>query len=74
MTRIEIPVEGMRCEGCARSLQFALQRLEGVHDARADFAAGRVRLSLDRERVSEQQVRETIELCGFRPAERAGAG
>ena len=73
MTRLEIPVEGMHCEGCARTLSIALQRLEGVRDAKADFAGGRVRVSLDPARVSERQVRETIEACGFAPGERAAA-
>jgi copper chaperone CopZ len=73
MTKLEIPVEGMHCEGCASSLQLALQRVEGVRDAKADFPGGRVRLSLDPGQVSEQQVRETIELCGFKPGERAAA-
>ena len=73
MTRLEIPVEGMHCDGCARTISIALQRVEGVRDAKAEFDSGLVRVSLDPQRVSEEQIRETIEACGYRPLAQDGS-
>jgi copper chaperone CopZ len=67
MTRLEIPVAGLHCEGCERALQAALGRLEGVRHAVADHRAQRVRVSFDPERVDERRLRETIEACGCTP-------
>lgn len=39
MPRIEIPVEGMTCEGCERTVQSALGSLGGVRTADADHEA-----------------------------------
>lgn len=73
MTRIEIPVKGMHCDGCARTLSVALERLDGVHGAKVDFAGGRAKVSFDPRRVDEQRLRATIEACGYTPASEQAA-
>ena len=67
MARVEIPVQGMTCGGCERSVQAALSQLEGVSGAEADHTAGRVRISFDAEQVDEQRLRNQIEETGFQP-------
>lgn len=67
MTRTEIKVEGMHCTGCEHAVSSALERLEGVRDARADHEAGRVRVSFDPERVGEEELRRQIEETGYQP-------
>lgn len=67
MSRIEIPVEGMRCEGCERAVRAALTRLDGVRDAKADHRAKRVRISFDPELVDLQQLQAQIEQAGYEP-------
>lgn len=65
--RVEIPVEGMRCESCERTVASALERLEGVGGADADHSARRVRVSFDPDRVAEERLREQIEEAGYEP-------
>lgn len=65
--RLNIPVQGMNCEGCAQALSTALQRMEGVHDAKSDFESARVRVRIDPAQVSEQEVYEVIRACGYEP-------
>ena len=67
MTRIEIPVEGMSCDGCERTIQASLRQLDGVRNAKADHENGRVRVSFDPERVDEPRLRAQIEQAGYRP-------
>jgi copper chaperone CopZ len=65
MARVEIPVEGMHCGGCERTLSTALKRLDGVRDAQADRVAGKVKVSFDEARVREGDLREQIEQVGY---------
>lgn len=67
MSRILIPVQGMRCEGCEHAVQSALLRLEGVRDAKADRNADRVRVSFDPERIDEPRLRAEIAKLGYQP-------
>lgn len=68
MTKLEIPVRGMHCDGCERTLQLALTRIEGVLEAKPDRRAERVTVHYDPERVSEATLHEHIDLCGFEVA------
>lgn len=68
MTKIEIPVKGMHCEGCERTLALALTRLDGVREARPDRVAERVIVHYDPEQVSVETLQEQIDLCGFEVA------
>ncbi len=67
MSRVEIPVEGMSCGGCERTVATALQGLEGVTDVQADHRADRVRVSFDPAQVDEQRLRAQIEEAGYHP-------
>jgi copper chaperone CopZ len=42
MTRLELPVRGLHCSGCERSLEAAVRRLDGVVSAKANRAAERL--------------------------------
>lgn len=63
----EIPVGGMYCSACERTLAVALGHLEGVREVDADHRGERVRVGYDPDRVDERRLREQIEGCGFRP-------
>lgn len=67
MARVEIPVQGMTCGGCERSVQAALGQLEGVSGAEADHTTGRVRVSFDSEQIDEERLRTQIEEAGYQP-------
>lgn len=62
---LEVLVEGMTCQGCARRLQSRLAELDGVRSAEVNFEHKRavLRGSVDRSRV-EQAVRQ----AGFEPS------
>jgi copper chaperone CopZ len=72
MRSVVVPVAGLHCEGCTRTLSLALMRLDGVLDARADLAAGQVRVRFDDTVLSEAQVRDRIEAIGFGVAATGG--
>jgi copper chaperone len=74
MSRLQIPVEGMTCSGCERTVTAALSGLAGVQEVSADHRADRVRVSFDSERIDEQRLRAQIEEVGYQPRWRAKHG
>jgi hypothetical protein len=55
----------MDCVGWASSISFTLRQIDGVCDADADAAAGRLMISHDPARASDELLRKTVELCGL---------
>lgn len=62
-----ITVQGFHCTGCADNLGSALNNLDGVIRARADYDVGQVEVRFDPDRVTENDVLEQIRATGFEP-------
>ncbi|KAL6651183.1 hypothetical protein ACP70R_010108 [Stipagrostis hirtigluma subsp. patula] len=58
-------VSGMTCAACAGSVEKAVKRLPGIHDAAVDVLGGRAQVVFYPAFVSEEKIRETIEDVGF---------
>jgi len=58
-------VQGFHCSGCSDNLSAALNNLEGVIRATAQFEGGVVEVRYDSDRVSEQDLRDRISASGF---------
>jgi copper chaperone CopZ len=66
MKLVILSVEGLHCEGCERSLEHALRRLDGVVSASADHVAKRLRVEVVPDRADGQAIRERVADAGFR--------
>lgn len=60
-----LSVTGMSCAGCVRSIEAALQALDGVEQARAELAAARVTVRHDASRASPAALAAAIAAAGF---------
>ncbi|CAL5015515.1 unnamed protein product [Urochloa decumbens] len=58
-------VTGMSCAACAGSVEKAVKRLPGIHDAAVDVLGGRAQVLFYPAFVSEEKIREAIEDIGF---------
>ncbi|KAG1362649.1 copper-transporting ATPase HMA5 [Cocos nucifera] len=58
-------VIGMTCAACAGSVEKAIKRLPGIHDATVDVLNDRAQVIFYPAFVSEYTIRETIEDVGF---------
>ncbi len=67
-------VEGMSCVNCARTIEIALKRKEGVKRVEVSFELGRVRVEFDEEKIGEEEIVRTIDSLGYRVAEEEGRG
>jgi P-type Cu+ transporter len=63
-TRSDIAVEGMTCAACANRIQRTLVKLDGVSDARVNFANGRATVMHD-PAVDDDLLRAAIERLGY---------
>ncbi|MFK8023833.1 MAG: heavy metal translocating P-type ATPase [Ilumatobacter sp.] len=63
LQRTDLAVEGMTCAACSNRVQRKLTRLEGVDEARVNFANGRA--TVLHRGVSVEEMRETIEALGY---------
>ncbi len=59
----------MTCVNCARTIEIALKRKEGVRNVEVSFELGRVKVEFDENTVSEEEIVRTIENLGYRVLE-----
>jgi Cd2+/Zn2+-exporting ATPase len=64
-----LPVEGMDCADCALVLEHSLARLDGVLNARVNYAAGRAWIEYDRAAVRRKRIFQHIQYLGYWVAE-----
>lgn len=57
---IEIPVEGLDCQGCSYGIYLILMGIKGVERAMVDCRTGLATVLIDPEAVDEQVIRDTL--------------
>jgi Cu+-exporting ATPase len=62
-----IRISGMRCVGCAQSIEKALREQEGVISANVNFATEKAVIEYDDAKVNTGQLGETIRATGYAP-------
>jgi len=60
-----IRIDGMDCSTCATVIEHALGRLDGVLEASVSYAAERMRLEYDTEKVSRKAIVQRLEALGY---------
>jgi Cd2+/Zn2+-exporting ATPase/Cu+-exporting ATPase len=70
---IELPVAGMDCTGCTRSVQQALTALPGVHSADVLLSSEKAIIRLDPRQVDLPAIRTAVEGAGYRVPEPVAA-
>ena len=62
-------VEGMSCVNCARTIEIALKRKDGIRDVEVSFELGRVKVDFDEDKIGEEEIVRIVESLGYRVAE-----
>jgi len=65
MEKIIIPVEGMTCGGCVKSIERALLTQSGVTAAQASLEAKNVTVDFDAATIGKAQLESAIQKAGF---------
>ncbi len=64
-THITLPVQGMTCANCARTIERTLKRTDGVGEATVNFAAESVRVDYDPKQTPLPALVERIRGAGY---------
>jgi Cu+-exporting ATPase len=64
-TTVEIPVSGMTCAGCARSIEKTLASTQGVQNATVSFPMGKVMVTYDSGVIGQSQIEQSVRNLGF---------
>jgi Cu+-exporting ATPase len=67
--KVELPVTGITCAGCVRTITTALRETEGVRSADVNFATRRASVEFDPDQVSRENIVRAIEAAGYGVAE-----
>ncbi len=59
----------MTCVNCARTIEIALRKREGVREVEVSFELGRVKVEFDENRLGEEEIVRLIEDLGYRVIE-----
>lgn len=65
MTNIIIPVDGMTCGGCVKSVERALGNQPGVSSAKASLEQKNVVVEFDAGAISQANLEQAIQKAGF---------
>jgi copper chaperone CopZ len=64
---LELPIQGMHCEGCAASVGASLAKVPGVKDAKVSFDSGVARLTVSRWHGPDAaELRQAVEDAGYK--------
>tara|TARA_R110002049_G_scaffold50370_3_gene143121 strand:+ start:162705 stop:164990 length:2286 start_codon:yes stop_codon:yes gene_type:complete len=64
-SQIELPITGMTCMGCARSIELALNSVPGVVDSNVNFAGQSVSAKYDPRQTSPDEIADAIREAGY---------
>ena len=66
---VTIPIGGMTCAACAKRIEKALGKLDGVSGASVNYATEKATVAYDPRKLKLTQLRQAIEKAGYRVLE-----
>ncbi len=67
----QIAIEGMTCDGCVRTIEKAVRRIDGINDLRVDRAKAIATVTFDHKRTNLPAIHDAILKAGYRPTRTA---
>ncbi|MBM7869153.1 Cu+-exporting ATPase [Clostridium pascui] len=61
-----LKIEGMTCAACAKAVERASKKLQGVNDANVNFATEKLNVDFDENKVSIEDIQAAVEKAGFK--------
>ncbi len=62
---IILQILGMHCAACATGIESGLKRLDGIIDAKVNFASKEAFVKFDEEKVNLDKIKATIKRGGY---------
>ena len=64
MKKIELKIDGMHCDGCAKRLENALKKKENIKSAEVSFEEKKAVIEFDK--IKKEEIENYIEEIGFK--------
>lgn len=64
-THVNLRIEGMSCVNCAHTVEQALKKINGVHEASVQFASAKASVTFDPLLVDESKLIEAVKQTGY---------
>lgn len=61
-----LKIEGMTCAACAKAVERASKKLEGVSEANVNFATEKLNISFDSSKVSLEDIQNAVAKAGYK--------
>lgn len=65
MKKINLDIQGMHCSSCAMNIDFDLEDLDGVKNAKTSYAKQKTEIEFDETKVTESEIVEQIKKTGY---------
>jgi len=65
LKRVDLPIQGMTCASCVAKIEKGLSKLDGVSDAKVNFATERAAITFDSGQVKMQDFIGTVRDLGY---------
>ncbi len=66
-----LKIEGMTCAACAKAVERASKKLDGVYEANVNLATEKLSLSFDASKVTVVDIKKAVEKAGYKVVEEA---
>jgi copper chaperone CopZ len=63
---VDLSIEGMKCDGCARSIQAALSHTEGVLNASVSLPGKSAHVEFSPQKISVDQLAAVVQKAGYK--------
>jgi len=67
-----VGITGMHCSSCVVTIENSLKKVEGVVDAKVNFASEKAHIEYDPTRVTREKLEEAILRTGYKPIKKEG--
>ena len=65
MTKAKLKIDGMHCTSCAMNIDFDLEDLDGVKEAKTSFVRQESEVEFDQNKLDIQNIIATIAKTGY---------
>ena len=69
MEQISFSIRGMTCAACAKRVEKAIAKLEGVTEVNVNFATEKAFVTYDQHKVRVSEMKEAVVKAGYQPLE-----
>lgn len=64
--KIDIKIEGMTCQSCAKAVERSIKKLDGIENANVNIATDKATITYDGSKVKLSQIKGAIEKAGYK--------